>query len=216
MQPTPIFTPTPSPAELTKQVGELVSIWNTLTPIMAVLFVVLVALGIVGLFLWINRNNSSTAINVIANSNAQKDKEIIELRAQREQDRKQNTENMTLLSQQFTRSNDLFEAMNNRGGERDKQQQRMVESQAQIASDLKVMVTSGSAPVQEIRTRVNEIVGIVSTIDGRTADWNGILSIITPLLIELGALRTEAKKHSTQPIPVIDPVPPANGEANPL
>lgn len=214
MQPTPVFTPTPSPAELVRDATQIINVWNSLGPIMAVLGVCAIALIIVLLVTRDNTKGSATVLSVLANNNAQKDKDILDLKSQREQEHKQHIESMTMLAEQGRRANDLFEAMNNRGSERDKQQQRMVESQAQIAGDLKTMVTLGSAPVQEIRSKVNEIVGIVSTIDGRTADWNSILSVITPLLVELGALRQEAKKHSTQPIPAIDP--PTNGEANPL
>lgn len=200
-------TPTAPPAELIEQAVRVIDIWQTLGPLMAVLLVAAMAIAVVFANNWINRNSSSSAINVLSHSNTQKEKELEESKTQREQDRQQHVESIRILSEQSTRANDLWEAMNNRSGERDKQQQRMVEAQEKIASDLGVIINDGSTPVREIKTKVGEIVNIVTAIDSRTADWDGILQVITPLLIELGALRTEAKKHRTQPIaPITMPI----------
>lgn len=203
---TATTTPVPS-AELVHQFSEVVSIWNTLLPIMAVLLVVLVALGIVGLMIWIGRNNSSTAISVLSQANTSKDKEVADLKAQREQEHSQHIEAMDKLDSQFQRTNDLSAetnkiliAVNDRGLERDTVQK-------QLAEDVHLIVNGGSKPVQEILSRVQTIAEDVARIDSRTADWPALLDILTPLLIELGALRVEAKKHSTQPIAVIN-IPP--------
>lgn len=216
MQPTPIVTPTPSPAELVRDATQIIGIWNSLGPLMAVLGIVALAFAAILLIQWSNRNSSSTAIQVLAAANTQKEKELAKAEEQRDQDRKQYVESLTVLSEQSTRANDIgadtnkiLRAMNEGGLER-------AMMQKQLSDDFHTLISTGSAPVQEIRNKVNEIVTIVGTIDSRTADWNAILNLITPLLIELGALRAEAKKHSTQPIPIIDPVPPANGEVNSL
>jgi len=206
---TPTPTPVPS-AELVRQAGEIVTIWNTLSPIMAVLFVAAIALGIVALMVWIGRGNSSTAINVIANANAQKDKEIAELKAQREQDRQQNTENTKLLAEQFTRANDLFEAMNDRGGERDKQQQRMVETQSKIADSFESLLKEGSAPLQKVAADVAVIMGTINGLDTRTMTWQLAIESIPQIRADfnerLDSLLKELAKRATKPIPaVIDP-----------
>ncbi len=203
----PSPTPEPPPAELIEQATRVIDIWNSLGPIMAVLAVAALALVVVIIISLSNRSSNATAISVLATTTQQKDREIEEQKRQREQDRHQHMESLSAIQAQAQRANDLFEAMNNRGMARDAQQQRMVEMQAQIVNDLKVIATTGSLPVQEIKAKVLEIVGIVTRIDTRTADWNAILETITPLLVELGTLRTEAKKHKTQPIPVID-IPP--------
>lgn len=206
----PIPTPLPteiSPTELLDKAERVIDIWNSLGPVMAILGVVALALVVIGFISYSSRNSSSTAIKVLSTISDRQDKEIAELKKQSTTDREKYVQSIGVVAEQSTRANDLFEAMNNRGGQRDQQQQRLVESQAQIAADLKVMSTQGSQPVQNIRAKVDEILILTNQIDTRTADWDGILSAITPLLVELGALRTEAKKHRTQPIPKIDPVP---------
>lgn len=198
--------------ELLDKAERLIGLWDSLGPVMGIMAVVIVALVVVGGVTYVNRNSSSTAIKVLEKVSdrldkeiERQDKEIILLQQQGSEDRGKYIESIAVVAAQSTRANDLFEAMNTRSGQRDSQQQRLVESQAKIANDLNQMATAGSAPVQEIRARVGEIVNIVTHIDTRTADWDGILSTLTPLLVELGELRTAAKKHKTQPIPQITP-----------
>jgi hypothetical protein len=199
--PTPTDTP---PDELLDKAERVIDIWNSLGPLMAILGVAALALIVIGLISYSSRNSSSTAIKVLEKISERQDKEIIVLQQQSTEDRGKYIESIKVVAEQSTRANDLFEAMNNRGGQRDLQQQRMVELQAQIAANQKTMIESGSEPVREIKAKVGEIKDIVTRIDTHTADWNGILQVITPLLVELGALRQEAKKHSTQPIPKMD------------
>lgn len=203
--------------ELLDKAERLIGLWDSLGPVMAILAVVTVALIVVGVVSYINRNSSATAIKVLEKVSdrldkeiERQDKEIVLLQQQGSEDRGKYIESIAVVASQSTRANDLFEAMNNRSGQRDLQQQNLVESQSKIANDLNQMATLGSAPVQEIRLKVGEIVGIVTRIDAQTADWPGIVDIITPLLVELGELRTAAKKHKTQPIPQID-APSGNG-----
>lgn len=209
-------TPTPSPAEVVEKATQVIDAFQNLGPLMAVLGVAALALAFALLIAWINRSGTAAVVNVLASASTQKDKDIADLKAQRAQEHKEHLESISALHNQAVRTNDLFEAMNNRGLERDKQQQLLVETQGQIVTELEKMTSVGSVPVQEIRTHVREIKSIVDGIDVRTADWNGILAVITPLLVELGALRAEAKKHSTQPIPKIDmPAETPTPEANP-
>jgi hypothetical protein len=213
----PSFTPTPSApsAELVKQAAEIVDIWNSLGPLMAILAVAALALFVVLLNSWINRNSSSTVLSVLASTNAQKDKDILDLKAQRDQENRHHNERMEVLRVQVERTNDLSEQANNilatinaHGVERDS-------IQKQVAEDIHTMVSSGSLPVQEILARVRTFTDVLTRIDTRTADWNAIMIVIQPLMLELGALRAEAKKHATQPIPAIEPLP-TDGGMNPL
>lgn len=205
---TPQPTSTPSPAEIVEQATRVLDTWDNLGPLMAVLGVAALALAFALFLAWSNRNSNSSVITTLVNTALQKDKDIADLKEQRKQEHDQHIESMKVLAEQSTRTNDLFDAMNNRGTERDKQQQRLVETQDKIATRFESLLTEGSKPVQEIQAKVTEILILANKIDGRTADWNSILNVITPLLVELGALRQEAKKHSTQPIPAIaDPAP---------
>lgn len=203
----PTNTPEPSPAEVVQQAERIIDIWNSLGPIMAILFVAALALVVVFVIVWSSRNNSNTLLNLLASNNAQKDREIQELREQRRVDQQQHIESLSAIHEQNMRANDLsatsiaiLNIMNNQNNER-------YDGQKIMASQIEALATQGSAPVQEIKAKVVEILGIAGRLDNRTADWNGILTVITPLLVELGALRIEAKKHSTQPIPKIDPPP---------
>lgn len=209
--PTP--TSTPSPAELVRDATQIVNTWNSLGPVMALLAVVALAIGAILLVLWSSRNSNSAAITVLAQSNSDKEKELSDLKAQRAQENAQHQEIMLAVKEQMKRSNDIGQTanetlitVNNRGLDRDTVQK-------QLAEDVHTIVSAGSLPVQEILNRVRSMAEVISKIDARTADWSTVALAVTPLMIELGALRTEAKKHSTQPIPAIDP--PANGTETP-
>lgn len=214
MQVTPPTATEVATDELLDKAERIIGLWDSLGPVMGIMAVVIVALVVVGGVSYFNRNSSSTAIKVLEKANdrldksiERQDKEIIALQEQSSADREKYVQSIGIVAEQSQRANDLFEAMNNRGGQRDLQQQRLVESQERIADDLKSIATSGSPPVQEIKTKVVQIFDIVTHIDKRTADWNGILETITPLLAELNTLRVEAKQRSTQPIPKVDPSP---------
>lgn len=206
-----IPTATPSPAEVVKQATEIINTWNDLTPLMAVLGVAALALVIVLLISWSNRSNNTAAITVLANANAQAQKDLADLKEQRRQEHEQHIESLSAIAAQGNRTNDIAEQGNkilqaqmDRGLERDA-------TQKQLADDFHALLNTGSKPVQEILARVQTIAEGVKMLDARTADWPDVLKVVTPLLIELGALKQEAKKHSTQPIPVID-VPLENGQ----
>lgn len=205
----PIFaqvaTKTPTPDELIDKAERLISIWDSLGPLMAILLLMALAFLIIGAIVYFNRNNSSAAIDAQNKLIDRQEKDIAELKGEIRQERKQNIETFKIIGDQLTRGNDLWEASNIQAGQRVSQQQRIVDVTAQAAADLKTIATVGSAPVQEIRAKVIEIMGLVTRIDDRTANWDDILNTITPLLVELGELRTVAKKHKTQPIPTIDP-----------
>jgi DNA anti-recombination protein RmuC len=203
----PTATATPSPSEIVKQieqVTQVIDVFKSLGPVMGLLFIVGLVLFAMLIVMWFSRNNLNTVTNILANNNAQKDKEINDLKAQREQAQKQHVESLSAIHKQMQRGNDLsensnriLEAVNTRGGQRDLDQQKM-------AADLHEMVSSGSKPVQEILQRVREIAEGINRLDMRTADWPETVKAVTSLMQELGGLRAEAKKHSTQPIPVID------------
>lgn len=204
---TPTETPIP-PAEVVEQATKVIDAFNSLGFGLAALFVISIALALIGLVIWSGRNSNSTALSVLISSNAQKDKDLVDLKAQRDQENKQHLERMDALNLQLQRtndlnaqSNDILIAVNTRGLERDV-------IQKQLSEDIHAIVTTGSLPVQEILSRVRDMADMLTRVDTRTADWNAIALTITPLMIELGTLKAEAKKHSTQPIPAIE-VPPA-------
>ena len=208
-------SPTQPPAEVIEQAIRVISVFDSLGPLMALLLVVALALVVIVIIVFSNRNASANAITVLANTTAQKDKELAELKEQRRQEHEQFIESLGAIADQGNRANDLSEKANeilraqmDRGLERDANQKK-------FAEDFHILLNTGSKPVREILERIQVIAEQVKNLDARTADWPDVLKTITPLLIELGALRQEAKKHSTQPIPVVDA--PANGapEASP-
>lgn len=207
--PTPTETPIPT-SLVVEQATKVIDSFNSLGFGLAALFVIFIALALIGLVIWSGRNSNSTALSVLVTSNAQKTQDLIDLKAQRDQEHQQHLEAMGKLEIQAARTNDLSQeangilrAFNERGSERDGVQR-------QLADDVHLMANIGSVPVQEILGRVRTMADAIIRIDARTANWDVIALAITPLMIELGALKTEVKKHSTQPIPVIDP--PANGD----
>lgn len=202
-----VTTATPSPAEtdeLLNKAERLIGIWDSLEPLMALFLLLAIAFVVIGVIAYFNRNNSSVAIAAQNKLFDRQESDIAELKKEIRDERKQHFETFKVIGDQLTRVNDLWEANNTQVGQRISQQQRLVESQAQIAIDLKNIATVGSPTVQAIAVRVDEIKTLVSMIDARTADWPGIVEVITPVLIELGILRQKAKEHSTQPIPAVD------------
>jgi hypothetical protein len=207
---TPVPTPTPvPPAELLKQAGEIVSVWNTLTPIMAVLLVALVALALVGLMLWISRNSNSQAINVLSNANAAKDREIEEMKKQRLQDREANAQNARILSDQFARSNDLWEANNKQAQNRGLQQQEMVATQGRIAASFEKLLSEGSIPLQKVATDVAQLLILAGSIDTKTGNITSAIEALgqikTDLNKRLDDIVAELNKRSTKPLPLVTP-----------
>lgn len=213
--PTLSITPTPDPstAELARDATQIINTWNNLGPFMAVLGIVALALIIMLLSQRSNSNSQDKTMSVLTTTLAHRDAEIVELKTDAKNFQKLHIDSLTAIAEQGNRSNDIsaeanriLQAQLERGNERDI-------SQKQLADDFHVMLTSGSIPVQEILARVRTMADMLTRIDTRTADWNTVMQVIQPLMVELGALRVEAKKHSTQPIPAIDP--PNNEEATP-
>lgn len=207
--PTP--TVTPSPAEIVRDATQIINTWNNLTPFMAVLGLVALALIVMLLSQRSNSNANDKTMGVLTSTLAHRDQEITELKNDAKKFQKMHIDSLTAIAEQGNRSNDISAETNKilqaqllRGNERDG-------IQKQLAADVHQMVSAGSIPVQEILSRVRAMTDVIAHIDTRTIGWDAIAIAITPLMIELGALRQEAKKHSTQPIPVIDP--PDNGEA---
>jgi hypothetical protein len=211
---TQVATETPTPDELIDKAERLISIWDSLTPVMGILFFAVLALVVILAVIYFNRSNSSTAITAQNKLIDRQAIDIADLKNEIRQERTQYVETFKVIGDQLTRGNDLWEASNTQAGQRVSQQQRMVEVTAQAAADLKMIATVGSPTVQEIKIKVGEILALVTKFDARFGDWDTILNVTTPLLIELGALRTEAKRHKTQPIPAIDPPP--TPETSPL
>lgn len=201
---TIVPTPTPIPVEVVEKAVQVIDAFQSLGPIMAVLGLAALALVVVLLNAWSNRNSNASVVTTLVNAALQKDKDIADLKEQRQQEHEQHIEAMNRLDAQGARTNDLSQeangilrAFNERGSERDGVQR-------QLAEDIHAIVSTGSLPVQEILQRVRGITDILALVDTRTADWTAVLSVITPLIVELGALKAEAKKHSTQPIPFVN------------
>lgn len=210
-------TSTPSPAEVAEVIDkaeQVITIWNSMGPLMAVLLFGTLAMIVVLIVVYFNRGSSSTAITVLARHSDRQDKDIEDLKERNRVEHEQNNESLRIIGAQMERTNDLWEANNNQGGQRVLQQQRMLENQTQIAADLKTIATTGSPSVQHIKTKVDEVLEIATRLDDRTAPWDEIVKVLTPLLIELGVLRQKAKEHSTQPIPAVD-TPPTMPEVKP-
>jgi len=212
---TPTPTPVP-PAEVVEQAVRVIDVFQSLGPLMALLFVVALALAVVMVISYFNRGSTSTALTVVANAAAQKDKELAELKAQWGQDRQRHVESPSAIANQANRANDLFEAMNKRGIERDKQQQRMVENQDRIAASFDVLLHEGSAPLRVVANDVAAIMLKIGELDNRTSNWQAAMNDI-PLIradfnSRLDKLLAEMAKRSTKPIPQVQVPETTNGE----
>lgn len=205
--PTPIPSPIPS-AEIVEQATRVIDSFSNLGNIQGMLFVIALALVLIFVVVWSNRNNTSATITVLTSTISSQDKEISELKSDAKEFKLMHIESLGVISAQSTRSNDLFEAMNSRGLERDKQQQRMVESQAQIAADLKTMVTDGSVPLRKLMQDVASVMTSINALDTKASLLPEVISSIPALRTELNskldALMAEVVKRSTKPIPKMD------------
>jgi hypothetical protein len=216
--PTTTATPTAvPPAELIEQATRVIDIWNSLGPLMAILFVLALAMGVVLLVTFANRNSSATAITVLAQANAQKDKDLLEAKEQRNQERVEFIKGLTVIADQSTRANDLFEAMNSQGGERVKQQQRMVETQDKISVAFETLLREGSTPLQKVASDVAVIMNVIGGLNTRTENWQTVMDSIPQIRADfnerLDSLFKELAKRSTKPIPIVPPE--AQPEASP-
>jgi hypothetical protein len=97
--------------------------------------------------------------------------------------------------------------MNNRGGERDKQQQRMVETQDKISKSFEALLHEGSAPLQKVAADMAAVMVKIGMMDTRTLNIESLLSSIPQLKTDFNArldsLFAELAKRSTKPIPVV-------------
>ena len=200
----PIPTSTPSPAEVVKQATQIINTWNDLGPLMAVLLVAALALLIVLLISWGTRNTNATVITVLANLNTQKDKDIADLKAQREAEHEQFIASLGELHEQAIRQNDIqtkqAEILKTQT-ERDTARDLKTD---QLAADVKQWAERGGQHAQEILASAQRNAETLQRIDTRTTNWDTVVQIITPILQELQAVLLEAKKHSTKPIPAVE------------
>lgn len=199
-------TPTPSPqvGELVQQTEKVLDAFNSLGFGMAALFVMTLLSLVVLAIVWSNRNNSALVISTLAAVNTQKEKDIADLKAQRAIDHEQHIESLGALHDQALRQNDI-----------QAEQAKILKTQTerdvardlktdQIAQDLKALSERGGQHAQEILSSAQRNAETLQRIDLRTASWDTIVQVVTPLLQELQALRVEAKRHSTKPIPVVE------------
>lgn len=205
-----IFTLTPTPTaapevgEVVRQTEKVLDAFNSLGFGMAALFVITVLSLVVLAIVWSNRNNSSVVISTLAAVNTQKDKDIADLKAQRAAEHEQHLESMSALHEQAIRQNDIQEKQAKilqTQTERDTARDAKTD---QIAADIRTLSERGGQHAQDILASAQRNAETLQRIDIRTSSWDSIVQVVTPLLQELQALRLEAKKHSTKPIPTVE------------
>lgn len=205
-------TPTPIPAPPTaNEYTAILQAWQGLGLGLAVMFVLglLMILGI-GVVFYIFRprtqseyNANETLRQTLVADIAEERKENSELKHKADEREEKNAENWAAFSDasnriadQMTRTNDLIEANNKRGQERD-------DTQVKLATAITTIVEEGSKPLREIAQIINEI-------NVRTTGWDQIIAIIPTLKSKIEALESDAEKHITKPIPAVsEPQPEA-------
>lgn len=200
------LTPTPPPevGEVVRQTEKVLNAFDNLGFGMAALFVITILSFVVLAIIWSNRNNNTVVISTLAAVNTQKDKDIADLKAQRAAEHQQHIESMTALHEQAIRQNDIQDKQAKilqTQTERDTARDQKTD---QIAADLKSLSERGGQHAQEILASAQRNAETLQRIDMRTASWDTIIQIVTPLLQELNALKFEANKHSTKPIPAVE------------
>jgi len=200
--PTPYPTATPSPAEVARDVTQIMTVFNSLGPVMVILGALIIALVIL---LYNARNiavSTSATVTVLTGTIARQDAEIIDLKSDAKEFRKLHIDSLTAISDQATRSNDVLDAWNKRGSERDADQKMM-------ASALNTLVQDGSIPLRKLMADVAKVMSDINTLDTRTLNLPELALSIPAMRIELNAkldaVMTEVVKRSTKPIPTIDP-----------
>lgn len=216
--PSPILTPTPPSAQIIQQATEALDTWNQLGPIMGLLLVVGLAVIAILVIAYFNRNSASTAINVLAQNVATKDREIGELEKQREADREANRESLSAIHDQMIRSNDILEATKKLNDTRDARQADMLANQARIATAFETLLSQGSVPLQKVAADVALIMTTVIGIDSRTANVEEAVKILPQLKADfnkrLDELMAEITKRATQPVSAVI-IPPAGESGQP-
>lgn len=212
---TQTATPTQQPAEIIRDAVRVIDVFDQLGPLMAVLFVVSLALVVIVLIQFAARNSSASAINVLSQANTDKSKEILDLRAQLVEYQRLHVEGLSVIGAQASRTNDLFDAMNNRSANRDLQQQEIVNTQGRIAASFDKLLSEGSAPLQQVARDVAALITLASTINSRQDNWDTMIASIPQIkqdiILQLNNLMAELQKRSTKPIPQIEqPAPEAS------
>lgn len=203
-----LLTPTPTPSgevgEIAAQTERVIDSFNSLGFGMATMFVITILALVMLMLAWSGRNNSNTALTTLASVNQQKDKDITDLKAQRAAEHQQFMDSLSALHDQHIRLNDLQAQQNQilkTQTERDTARDAKTE---QIATEVRSLSERGGQHAAEILRSVQANADQLARIDMRTTSWDAVVQIVTPLLQELQALRLEAKKHSTKPIPAVD------------
>jgi hypothetical protein len=199
--PTPFATATPSPAEVARDVTQIMTVFNSLGPVMVILGALIIALIIL---LYNARNiavSTSATVTVLTGTIARQDAEIIDLKIDAKEFRKLHIDSLTAISDQATRSNDVLDAWNKRGSERDADQRLM-------AAALNTLVQDGSVPLRKLMADVTSIASVINQLDLRTAHLPelalSIPALRTELNSKLDSVMLEVTKRSTKPIPQIE------------
>lgn len=206
------LTATPEPtqpaAEVIRDAVRVLDTFDQLGPLMGLLLVVALALISILIVVFASRNSNSQAINVLAAANTAKEYEIKDLRAQLIEYQRLHVEGLSVIGAQTTRTNDLFDAMNNRSANRDLQQQEIVNTQGRIASAFDRLLSEGSAPLQQVARDVAALITLANSIDSRQSNWEALIVSIPQvkqdIITQLNNLMAELQKRSTKPIPAVD------------
>jgi len=200
--PTPFPTATPSPAEVARDVTQIMNVFNSLGPVMVILGALIIALVIL-LYNACNIAVSTNAtVTVLTGTIARQDAEIVDLKIDAKEFRKLHIDSLTAISDQATRSNDVLDAWNKRGSERDADQKLM-------AAALNTLVQDGSVPLRKLMADVAGVASVINQLDMRTAHLPELALSIPALRAELNTkldlVMLEVTKRSTKPIPLVDP-----------
>lgn len=130
-------------AEVVEQAARVIDTFSSLGPFMAVLLVITLAFIVVLVVVWSTRSTSSTAVTVLAQVNADKINELVEMRRQRDEENKVERERHQQRHDQFML---MFAAINN----------KQVEGDEAIASSLTGTKTSIIHSVEGARDDIVE------------------------------------------------------------
>lgn len=201
-------TATPTAAPSANEYMAIIQAWQEMGLGMALAFVLgLLIILSIGVVFYIFRprtqseyNANETLRQTLISTVAEERKENSELKQKADEREEKNAENWATFSDasnriadQMTRTNDLIEANNKRGQERD-------DTQVKLATAITTIVEEGSKPLRDIARVINEI-------NDRTTSWDQIIAIIPTLKSKLEALESDAEKHITKPIPAVSAEP---------
>ena len=208
-------TPAPSDADkLFDQGIKTLDRYNNLGSTMAILLLLtLLVLAAIAVIIVVLRPKQQSSFNAVAASQKillqtieDERKEKAEIEAEKIEDKRKFIESLTVIGEQVTRSNDLFEAHEKRGQERDN-------TQVELSRAVTVLVQEGSKPLQKVMGDVSKLVTDISALDARTSRWQDVMDSIPSLRAEINAkldlLMQELSKRATKPIPLITVETPA-------